>query len=230
MTITLYDLAAGDPAIRFSPNCWRVRMALAHKGLEAETIPWRFTDKDAIAFSKQGTVPVIVDGDQTIYDSWAIAEYLDETYPDKPLFDCVQSKAQAFFIKNWVEKSLNRWVAQQVVFPIFEMLAEQDQDYFRTLREKTFGMTLEAFHEGATDARTKAQAALASLGATLADQPFVSGEAPAFSDYLVFGAVQWARVSSPVDMLVPGDPVTAWRERMLDLFDGLGRSMPARAG
>ena len=29
--IKLYDLAAKDETIRFSPNCWRVRLALAHK-------------------------------------------------------------------------------------------------------------------------------------------------------------------------------------------------------
>ena len=38
-------------------------MALAHKGLAVETIPWRFTDKAALAFSGQERVPVIRDGD-----------------------------------------------------------------------------------------------------------------------------------------------------------------------
>ena len=40
--IRFFDLAGADPDIRFSPNCWRIRMALAHKGLDAETVPWRF--------------------------------------------------------------------------------------------------------------------------------------------------------------------------------------------
>lgn len=51
--LTLYELAAADPALRFSPHCWKVRMALAHKGLEAERVPRRFTEKDAIDFSGQ---------------------------------------------------------------------------------------------------------------------------------------------------------------------------------
>ena len=62
MAIKLYDLAGAEPDRRFSPYCWRTRMALAHKGLEVETIPWRFTEKDAIAFSGQGRVPVLIDG------------------------------------------------------------------------------------------------------------------------------------------------------------------------
>ena len=48
MNIKMYDLAGADANRRFSTYCWRIRMALAHKGLEVETIPWRFTDKDAM--------------------------------------------------------------------------------------------------------------------------------------------------------------------------------------
>ena len=51
MAIIMHDLAGADPALRFSPYCWRTRMALAHKGLAVETIPWRFTEKAALAFS-----------------------------------------------------------------------------------------------------------------------------------------------------------------------------------
>ena len=34
--ITLWDLAGAEDDRRFSPYCWRVKMALAHKGLEFE--------------------------------------------------------------------------------------------------------------------------------------------------------------------------------------------------
>ena len=56
MAITLYDLAGAEDDRRFSPYCWRVKMALKHKGLAFETIPWRFTEKEAIAFSGSKTV------------------------------------------------------------------------------------------------------------------------------------------------------------------------------
>src|SRR6478672_11567394 len=84
MTIVMHDLAGADPALRFSPYCWRARMALAHKGLAVETIPWRFTEKAALEFSGQGRVPVIRDGARVVSDSWAIVEYLEDTYPDRP--------------------------------------------------------------------------------------------------------------------------------------------------
>ena len=60
MGLQLYDLAGAEPERRFSPYCWRTKLALMHKGLQFDTIPWRFTDKDAIAFSGQGRVPVLL--------------------------------------------------------------------------------------------------------------------------------------------------------------------------
>ena len=42
----------------------------------------------------------------------------------------------------------------------------------------------------------------------------------------MFGAFQWARVVSPFKLLVEDDPVYAWRERLLDAFDGLARKSP----
>jgi len=83
MLLRLYDLAGADADRCFSPYCWRIRMALAHMGLPVETIPWRFTEKDAIARSSQTRVPVLVDGERWIADSWQIANYLEDTYPER---------------------------------------------------------------------------------------------------------------------------------------------------
>src|SRR5215470_4801776 len=84
MTRKLFELVGTDPARPFSPYCWRIRMALAHKGLAVETIPWRFTEKAEIAASGQKQVPVLVDGDRWIADSWTIANYLEVTYAKAP--------------------------------------------------------------------------------------------------------------------------------------------------
>jgi Glutathione S-transferase, N-terminal domain len=37
MSLRLYDLAGAQPERRFSPYCWRIRLALAHKSLPVET-------------------------------------------------------------------------------------------------------------------------------------------------------------------------------------------------
>ena len=67
MAIKVYDLCGADDR-RFSPFCWRIRMALAHKGLDAEFEATHFTEKDKIAFADSKTVPVIVDGETAMND------------------------------------------------------------------------------------------------------------------------------------------------------------------
>src|SRR5271163_1336912 len=100
--IRFYDLAGARDDSRFSPNCWPVRMALLHKGLPFNAIPWRFTEKDTIAFSGQALVPVIVDGSQVVFEKWAIAEYLEDAYPQTlSLFNGEGGRALAFFVTNW---------------------------------------------------------------------------------------------------------------------------------
>jgi glutathione S-transferase len=225
MTLKLYDLAGADPQRRFSPYCWRIRLALAHKGLAVETIPWRFVDKAAIAQSGQGRVPVLVDGDHWIADSWAIAIYLEETYPDRPSLFGGAGPAPSRFYSAYADDLVAR-IAPFVLRDILDHLDEGDRDYFRTSREKRLGATLEAFVAD-REARAPAfRAGLAPLRATLRDQPFFGGERPMYADYSLFGPLQWARCISPFQILAPDDPVAAWRGRMLDLFGGLARSAP----
>ena len=78
MTLKLFELVGTDEARPFSPFCWRTRMALAHKGLSAETIPWCFTEKEAIAPHGSEKVPVLLDGDMSVVDFWTIANYLED--------------------------------------------------------------------------------------------------------------------------------------------------------
>src|SRR5215813_8215984 len=79
MTLKLFELVGTDQTRPFSPYCWRTRMALAHKGLSAETIPWCFTEKNAIVPHGSEKVPVLLDGDTAVVDSWTIANYLEDT-------------------------------------------------------------------------------------------------------------------------------------------------------
>ncbi len=224
----LYDLAGADPARRFSPFCWRTRMALAHKGLEVETIPWRFTETDVIAFSGQGRVPVLTDGATTLHDSWNIAVHLETAYPDRPsLFGGPAGMAVTRFINAWADRSLHPTIAPLVITDILAHLHEKDQPYFRASREKAFGRKLE---EVAADRDTRVHAfrqILEPLRTILRTQPFIAGDAPAYADYIPFGSLQWARAISPFKMLEPDDPVHAWRDRLLDAFGGLARNVPS---
>ena len=224
MALKLWDLAAAEDDRRFSPYCWRVKMALAHKGLEAETIPWRFTDTAAIAFSGQDKVPVLVDGDSEVHDSWAIAQYLEKKVPAQPLFEGAQARSLAFVLKTWVESTLHGPILRTVILDLFNALHEKDREYFRESREKRFGKPLEEVGADPKMAAADLRTALLPVRQQLVQEPYVCGQDPGFADYILFGAFQWARAVSPQRLLEPDDPVYAWRERLLDLHGGLARN------
>jgi glutathione S-transferase len=71
---------------------------------------------------------------------------------------------------------------------------------------------------------------LTPLRRTLQRQQFLAGTAPAYPDYIVFGAFQWARAISDFELLAADDPIAAWRGRLLDLFGGFTRKSPAYGG
>ena len=228
MSITMYDLAGAQANRRFSPFCWRARMALAHKGLAVETVPWGFTEKDKLPQPNAGRVPVIVDDGTVIHDSTAIADYLEEHYADRPtLFGGEIGRALARFVQNWTETVLQGGIVRLVVLDIHRHSRPQDQDYFRRSREERFGKTLEEVVRN-REARLPAfRTSLDPLRRTVKRQDFISGKAPAYPDYIAFGAFQWARAISDFELLAADDPVRAWRGRMLDLYSGLARGTPA---
>jgi glutathione S-transferase len=72
---------------RFSTNVERVALALAHKGLEVESVWITYDDRSPVVeVSGQGLVPVLVDDGDAVPDSTAILRYLDAKWPDPPLF------------------------------------------------------------------------------------------------------------------------------------------------
>lgn len=229
MSRILYDLTGAND-LRFSPNCWRSRMALAHKGLDVECEPCRFTEKDKIAFSGQTRVPILRDGERVVTDSWNIACYLEEAYPDGPsLFGDGIGYGVTRHLNAWVNTVLHPAVVKTFLVDIHDSLDPEDQAYFRETREKRFGVPLEQVSQDRQDNLAALRHALAPTNDALEAQDWICGEAPAYGDYLVFGTFQWARAVSPVHVAEPGTPLHAWNERMLDLYDGLGRKVvPAK--
>jgi glutathione S-transferase len=228
MARQLFELVGTDDR-RFSPYCWRTRMALAHKRLEAARVPVRFTEKELIAFSGGATVPVLVDGPNTVRDSWAIACYLEETYPTAhSLFGGPEGRALARFFNLWTDSVLQPSVFQAIVGDLFALVVDPaDKEYFRKTREARLGRTIEEAHALRPEKLAAFKAALAPLRQLLAEQPFVCGAKPGYADYIVFGTFQWARMVSACPLLEGEDAVLAWRARMLDLYGGLGRGVAA---
>lgn len=223
----LYDLAAAEPERRFSPYCWRTKMALAHKGLPVETIPWRFTEKDVIAKSGQPLVPVLVDNGRWVSNSWTIANYLEDTYPDAPsLFGGAVGRSLTRYYSA-VADAMAPALARMLVLDIYQRVAEKDRAYFRDSREKRFGVTLEAAVADREQRLPSFRDSLAPLRLVLKTQPFFGGNSPLYADYAVFGPFQWARCISPFRILDAADPLSDWLQRLLARFDGLAGKAPA---
>ncbi len=221
MTITLYDLAGAEDDRRFSPPCWQVKMALKHKELAFETIPWRFTEKAALSFSGQDRVPVLVDGDQIVSDSWKIVQYLETTYPDRPsLLAGKTGESGALFIKFWCLQAINPPLFQIILLDLFQHLHPKDKAYFRESREKMIGMTLEQAAAPTDETIQALRTALTPLRLILERQPYLGGDQSSFADYVVFSQFQWARTVCPIQLLIKDDLVYQWRDRLLNRFDG----------
>ena len=227
--IILYELGAASGA-RYSSFSWRTRMALKHKGLAFETQAVRISDKAAIAFSGQGKVPIIRDGDTVVSDSWNIAEYLESAYPDAPsLFGGPAGLALSRFVNAVADRQLMATLAPVCAYSVSQILDADDAAHIRAGFEKGFGKPLEELHAG-REASTKAfRRALDPLRATLRTQAFMGGAAPAYADYIMMSPLQWARIVYAEPVLEAGDAVGAWFERMLDLHDGFARAEPARS-
>ena len=230
MTVLLYDLVGSDPTRPFSPHCWKVAFALAHKGLPFERVPTPFTAVAGVEGGKHKTVPVIREDGRTVGDSFEIALDLERRYPDRPtLFGGPGGEAAARFIERWAFLGLHPYLAQAAIMDIHDRLDPADQAHFRKSREARFGKKLEEIPLTRDERRPAFRASLEPLRSTLAMQPFLGGEGPLFTDYIVAGAFQWVRVVSDYEFLATDDPIRDWLDRCLDLHGGLGRQVPAAA-
>ncbi len=79
--ITLYDADR-------CPYCARVRIVLAEKGIEYETVEVDLDDRPAWIYEKNplGKVPVLEEDMFILPESAVINEYLEERYPEPPLW------------------------------------------------------------------------------------------------------------------------------------------------
>ena len=227
MWLKLFELVGTDEARPFSPFCWRTRMALAHKGFSAQSIPWCFTEKGAIAPHNSEKVPVLLDGETSIAGSWAIANYLEDNYPDRPsLFGGEGGRALGRMMNWWGDVTVMGGMFPLIVADIPSLLKPVDAAYFRKTREARFGKPLEEVGAERDKSVESFRKTLDPMRQTLKTQAYLGGDAPNYADYIVFGPFQWARVVSPFKLLTEDDPLYAWRERLLDAFDGMARKSP----
>jgi len=92
-----------------SHYCEKVRLLLDYKELPYRTIEVTpgIGQLDVYRMSGQRLVPVLKDGAQVIADSTAIADYLDKTYPDKPIIPTdPKLRGLCLLIEQWADESI----------------------------------------------------------------------------------------------------------------------------
>jgi glutathione S-transferase len=161
MAITIYRASGSCPS-------WRVMftLELKHLAYEAKLLDLsRREHKSAemLAMNPHGKVPVLRDGDFTLYESMAIIAYLEAKYPERRVLGhtpeetgmiwCLYSECVWYF-----EPALDR-----VVIPIYSGKAAEQADAVRT-------------------AARDVSALLAPLEARLARTPWLAGDEPTAAD------------------------------------------------
>src|ERR1700678_3545192 len=102
--LELWELGGAD-GCRFSIFSWRSRLALHHKGLAFAVHPVSVSDKAVIAFSGQDKVPILKHDGRVVTDSWAIALYLEQEFPDRPsLFGGAVGETLTQIFNVWTDR------------------------------------------------------------------------------------------------------------------------------
>lgn len=94
---------------KLSPYSAKVRIALAEKGVPFDEValPIRRTGilekpPELLAVNPRGQVPTLLDGDVRLYDSTVILEYLEDRYPEPPLYPRpVAARARARLLEDF---------------------------------------------------------------------------------------------------------------------------------
>jgi glutathione S-transferase len=227
--LELWELG-GCRDCRFSTFSWRARLALHHKRLAFVVHPVAVSDKAAIAFSGQGKVPILKHDDHVVTDSWAIACYLERAFPDAPsLFGGPVGESLTHFFNLWADRELVPAIVPYLMRDVLDCVEEADARHLRAQIEGFFKKSLEELAAERGKALEQFRRRLQPVRKTLEQRRFLGGDAPAYADHILFGVLQWARVVSSATVLEPNDAVTAWFERVLDLYDGEGRKELPRA-
>jgi glutathione S-transferase len=223
-TITLYDLQLAS-GCTISPFVWATKYALKHKGFDLDIVPGGFTGIMERTNGRSERLPAIVDDGEWVLDSWLIAEYLDEKYPDRPrLIEGPTTKALTEFVEGWLWRTaIGPWFRAFIV-DYRDRSLPQDHEYVTTSRETMLGgRKLEE-----VSAEGKAQ--LAQVPPTL--EPFrqlvsqhkwLGGDQPNYSDYRALSVFLWTASVAGTPPLTEDDPLRDWLDRGFDLFGGLGR-------
>jgi glutathione S-transferase len=222
--VRLYELVL-ENGRSASPFVWRIRYALAHKGVPFESIPLGFNEIPKVFGGRFKTVPVIEDGHTIMAESWDIADYLERTFPDRPpLFCSAAEHAMVRLMDTWFTAEILRRMFRVYVLDVHNAARPEDRPYFRQSREGYLkGTSLEEFTTDRAAVLPALREALMPLRTQLSRYPFLGGSTPNYADYIALGAFHWVASVSTLPLLAHNDDtLRKWLDAGFELYRGLG--------
>ncbi len=179
------------------PYAQRTRLMLAEKGVDFELNEIDLANKpDWFGdVSPYGKVPVVVHGDDRVYESAIINEYLEEAYPDPPLMP--KEPGRRALARIWIDYCNTRFTV-----PFYKMMLEQDLEKRKPLTENLVTALKFIEHEG-----------MRKLG----DGPYWMGEQLTLVDFAYYPFFErWCVVEHYRDFHIPEEctRIKAWVESM----------------
>ncbi len=195
-----------------SPQCHRVKLALEHLLVPYQPIGVSMTDKPSlIAKLEVKDLPVIIDGKWIVEGSWNISNFLERNYVNPPtLMGGEMGKSHLKFIQSWVDGILIPNIFVFILADFHDQLPEGDQLVFRSIEEQRYGNTLENIQADSRENLEIFRQFLHPLRLTLHNQPFFSGDNPAYADYIIYSAFKWASQFSSYKLLDDLDSIQGW--------------------
>ncbi|KAI7857628.1 hypothetical protein BDC45DRAFT_500269 [Circinella umbellata] len=237
--IILYDVELTTPNEIWSPNTCKTRFALNYKGIPYKTVWLKFPEigKKIPEITKNEachTVPIIIDvrnGNKVVHESWKIANYLEEAYPDTPSLFHGNIGAH-FFIHEYCTRRLLPKIFKLSVLKVAEKAGEHQQWFIQT-REKAFKTSLDKF---VGDQSIHAKAITENLvapGRVLKHYPYLTGTQVGWADICLASYITFLRVMRPdqfqaliVNDKKAGTDFVEWLKRM-DKYMQLNPPAPA---
>ncbi|KAI9293113.1 hypothetical protein K502DRAFT_294299 [Neoconidiobolus thromboides FSU 785] len=222
--------SGGDDDLCLSPFVWRSQLALKHKNLsfDIEKLTYRQINStiSTITNGQWKQVPVLEFPDKTVvYNSLPIAQALEARYEHNPLFPNGTQLSQ--FLEHYVNC--------HSAYSFFGLILETEFDTFKPEDQKEAKEKFDGYKRKLSKPKeelySKAREFLKPIEELLKNHKFLEGDKPTYSDYIVFGLLQWLRVMTPVHYKAciedtEDQTIRKWFESILELHGRYAKEFP----